>query len=183
MPALATPPIRLRRTPGRRPGPTAKATTAGAAAKAAAAFATTKCGGCIALCCRYLAVEVDRPTEPSDFDTLRWLMLHDRTQVFVEGRRWFVQIFNPCTALGPDQRCTIYDHRPEICRQYDSDWCEKDELEQGKSDDLTFRTLPELEAYRLRWVRRYEAGRRRRRRDAAKRAARTRARRARQKRR
>src|SRR4029453_15484817 len=37
-----------------------------------AAFARSKCGSCIALCCRYLALEVDRPTTPRDFDDLRW---------------------------------------------------------------------------------------------------------------
>jgi len=146
---------------------------------APAAFARSKCGSCVALCCRYLALEVDRPTTPRDFDDLRWFMLHERVQIFTEGRKWFVQVFNPCTALGPDNLCTIYDRRPAICREYDNDWCDKDEQESDPNagNDHVFHDLAELEAYRDRWVRRYEATRRRQRRQAARKAARTRRRR------
>ncbi|MGQ0553434.1 MAG: YkgJ family cysteine cluster protein [Planctomycetota bacterium] len=144
-----------------------------------AAASAEKCGSCIALCCRYFALEVDAPTEPKDFEDLRWYLLHERTQVFREGRSWFVQIFSKCRALGPDQRCTIYDKRPAICRDYENDWCDKDELTGEPEADLTFRTVEELEAYRDAWVKRYQATQRKKRKAAAKKAVATRRRRAR----
>jgi uncharacterized protein len=136
------------------------------------AFEKSKCGSCIALCCRYFALEVDRPTVPSDFENLRWYLLHARVNVFVEGRRWYVQIFNTCQALGPDNKCTIYEKRPGICRQYDNDVCDKDEALGDSTSDQLFRTVGELESYRDAWIQRYKARQRRERRAAAAKRAR-----------
>lgn len=133
-------------------------------------FGQSKCGTCIALCCRYFALEVDKPLHPKDFDDLRWYMLHDRTQIFTEGRSWFVQIFNKCSWLGDDGRCQGYDKRPSICREYDNDWCDQDETKGGDKEhdpDLTFRTLAELEAYRDAWTQRWKLRESKRRREAA----------------
>ncbi|HTE05646.1 MAG TPA: YkgJ family cysteine cluster protein [Planctomycetota bacterium] len=134
-------------------------------------FAQSKCGSCIALCCRYFALEIDRPTVPADFENLRWYLLHERVNVFVEGRRWYVQIFNKCAALGADFKCTIYETRPAICREYDNDVCDKDEALGDSTSDQLFRSVGELEAYRDAWVVRYKAKRRRERRATALRAA------------
>jgi len=137
----------------------------------------SKCGTCIALCCRYIAFEVDGPTEPRDFELLRWFLLHEGTQLFVEGRTWFLQVFVRCRALGADYRCTIYDTRPEICRSYEADGCDRDEVERKATITRMFRSVEELEAWRVPWVKRWEAKRKRVRRLAAVKAARTRARR------
>jgi uncharacterized protein len=137
-------------------------------------FAQSKCGSCIALCCRYFALEIDRPTVPKDFENLRWYLLHERVNVFVEGRRWYVQIFNKCAALGADFKCTIYETRPAICREYDNEVCDKDEALGESTSDQLFRSVGELEAYRDGWVLRYRAKQRRERRATALRAARKR---------
>jgi uncharacterized protein len=139
--------------------------------------AQSKCGTCIALCCRYIAFEVDGPTEPKDFELLRWFLLHEGTQLFVEGRTWYLQVFVRCRALGADYRCTIYDTRPEICRSYEADGCDRDEAEKKARIDKLFRSPEELEAWRVTWMKRWEAKRRKVRREAAVKAARTRARR------
>ncbi|MHC5211220.1 MAG: YkgJ family cysteine cluster protein [Planctomycetota bacterium] len=139
-------------------------------------FAETKCGGCIALCCRYFAIEVDAPTEPKDFDDLKWYILHDKVELFTEGRSWYVQVFNKCTNLGLNNECLDYENRPGICREYENDFCDRDEVD-GKAEpdnDLTFRTVPELEAYKVKWVKRWEAKRRKARRASALKAAATR---------
>lgn len=134
----------------------------------------SKCGTCIALCCRYIAFEVDGPTEPRDFDLLRWFLLHENTQLFVEGRTWFLQVFTRCRALGPDYRCTIYDTRPSICREYENDGCDRDEADKVAEIDLLFRSPEELETWRLKWMKRWEAKQRKKRREAARKGARTR---------
>jgi hypothetical protein len=145
-------------------------------AKPSLPFMQTKCGGCIALCCRYFAIEVDAPTEPKDFDDLKWYLLHDKVELFTEGRSWYVQVFNKCTNLGENNQCMDYENRPGICREYESDWCDKDEVV-GSNDsdaDMTFRTVPELDAYKAGWVKRYDAKRRKARRAAALKGAATR---------
>ena len=138
-----------------------------------------KCDTCIALCCRYIAVEVDGPDVPKDFDLLRWFLLHENTRLFVEGRSWFLQFFTRCRALGSDNRCTIYHERPDICREYETDGCDRDEAQQVSKAGPVFNTLQELDAYRLTWMKRWESRRRRERREAALKGARTRRRRAR----
>lgn len=140
-------------------------------------FAESKCGSCIALCCRYFALEIDKPQRPEDFDDLRWYLLHDRTQIFTEGRSWFVQVFNKCSWLGDDGSCQGYDQRPSICREYESKWCDQDETKGGSGEpdpDLSFRTLAELEAYRDAWVKRWKLRDSKRRREAALRGVRKR---------
>jgi Fe-S-cluster containining protein len=153
-----------------------KRTTKRKSKKGPVAFEDTKCGSCIALCCRYFALEVDKPDEPSDFEDLRWYMLHQNVEIFIEDRAWYVQMYNKCNALGDDNKCTIYETRPKICREYSDESCDKDELEEKtpSTADLTFRTVEELEAYRDKWVKRFEAKKRRERREAAQRGAATR---------
>jgi Fe-S-cluster containining protein len=138
----------------------------------------SKCGTCIALCCRYIAFEVDGPEVPRDFELLRWFLLHERTALFVEGRTWFLQVFVRCRALGTDYRCTIYASRPEICREYEAEGCDRDQAGAETGVDRIFRSVEELDAYRVTWTRRWEARRRKRRSEAALKAARTRRRRA-----
>lgn len=84
--------------------------------------------------------------------------------MFVEGRRWYVQIFNKCEALGADNRCTIYATRPAICREYDNEVCDKDEALGESASDHLFRSVAELEAFRDAWIVRHRAKQRRERR-------------------
>ena len=82
------------------------------------------CDQCVGLCCRYFALEVDEPTSKGDFEDLRWYLLHEDTVVFVEDGEWYIQINNKCRALGPDNRCGVYENRPTICRSYTTKECD-----------------------------------------------------------
>ena len=82
------------------------------------------CDQCVALCCRYYAFAVDTPKTRRDFDDIRWYMLHEDTIVFVEEGDWYVQVNRKCKALGPDNRCGVYDNRPAICRGYTTKGCD-----------------------------------------------------------
>ncbi len=47
------------------------------------------------------------------------------------GRReWYLQLMSPCRFLDARGRCTIYEHRPETCREYDERSCERNRAEQ-----------------------------------------------------
>jgi len=85
---------------------------------------TPTCDGCVAHCCRYVAVEIETPRSRWQFDQVRWLLLHENVAVYVgTDRRWYVEFRTKCRALGDDHRCTIYPERPDLCRAYEVKTC------------------------------------------------------------
>jgi uncharacterized protein len=85
------------------------------------------CNYCTAKCCRYFALPIDAPTELKDFEYIRWYLLHDRASVFTEDETWYLLVHTTCKHLLPDNRCGIYETRPEICREYSTENCEYEE--------------------------------------------------------
>lgn len=82
------------------------------------------CNQCVALCCRYFALQIEKPQTRRDFEDLRWYILHEDASIFVEDGEWYLQINRKCRALLPDNRCAIYHNRPSICREYKTDGCD-----------------------------------------------------------
>lgn len=79
------------------------------------------CANCEGRCCRYVALQLDRPRAKRDYDHIRWFLLHERVSVFIDGRgRWFVEFRTPCRALRSDHRCGRYAERPRICREHNA---------------------------------------------------------------
>ena len=76
------------------------------------------CARCTALCCRYVTVELDTPEDDSDFDEIRWFLMHENIAVYIEDGSWYVQFQTRCRNLASDNRCGIYDTRPQICREH-----------------------------------------------------------------
>ena len=85
------------------------------------------CEYCTAKCCRYFALSIDRPRTETDFDFLRWYLLHDRASLFTEGETWYLLVHTVCKHLQDDHRCGIYETRPKICRTYTTAECEFDD--------------------------------------------------------
>ncbi len=82
------------------------------------------CEHCAAACCRYLALPLDEPTTARDYDDMRWYLMHEGINIFVEEGEWYIQIQTRCKHLGANNLCTIYDTRPEICREYEAKDCD-----------------------------------------------------------
>jgi Fe-S-cluster containining protein len=82
------------------------------------------CDYCSAKCCRYFALPIETPTEFSDFEYIRWYLLHDGAAVFIEDGVWYLMVYSTCKHLQDDNRCGIYETRPEICRGYSTKNCE-----------------------------------------------------------
>lgn len=82
------------------------------------------CDYCSAKCCRYFALPIDKPESYRDLDFMRWYLLHDRASIFVEGDTWYLLVHTVCKHLQSDNRCGIYDTRPQICREYTTAECE-----------------------------------------------------------
>jgi Fe-S-cluster containining protein len=102
------------------------------------------CEYCTGRCCRYFALPIETPTSRRDFDFLRWYLLHGRASLFTEDGTWYLMVHTECKHLEPDNRCAIYEHRPQICREYTTANCEYD-------DDWTyehyFETPEQVEEY------------------------------------
>ncbi|MDA0835405.1 MAG: YkgJ family cysteine cluster protein [Planctomycetota bacterium] len=84
------------------------------------------CKYCTARCCRYFALPIDTPTEWTDFDYIRWYLIHAKTAIFVDDGSWYLMVYGDCHHLQPDNRCGIYETRPQICRDYTTETCEYD---------------------------------------------------------
>ena len=85
------------------------------------------CDFCPAKCCRYFALPIETPRKRKDFEFIRWYLLHEHATVFTEDGDWYLLVHTPCKHLLPDNRCSAYDTRPQICRDYSTDNCEYDD--------------------------------------------------------
>lgn len=85
------------------------------------------CMYCTAKCCRYFALPIDAPETLRDFEFLRWFLLHEHATAFVDEDIWYLLVHTTCKHLLPDNRCGIYETRPQICREYSNDNCEFDD--------------------------------------------------------
>ena len=85
--------------------------------------ATVSCTTCPAMCCRYIATQIDEPTRKREYDHIRWYLMHRDVHVFIDhDEEWYLEFETPCENLGPDNRCLIYEDRPRICSDHgDSD--------------------------------------------------------------
>ena len=85
------------------------------------------CEYCTAKCCRYFALPIDTPTNWKDFEFIRWYLVHDRASIFIDEGDWYLMVHTTCKHLQQDNRCGIYETRPDICREYSTQQCEYDD--------------------------------------------------------
>ncbi len=82
------------------------------------------CDDCT-ICCEHIALEIDTPETKEDFHHLIWYLLHKNIVVFVDNEdSWILEFKTPCKALNKGL-CEVYEDRPDICKEYDQDSCEK----------------------------------------------------------
>ena len=79
-----------------------------------------------ALCCTYVAVEIDTPTTGTEYDQIVWYLYHRDVEVFVDwDDAWHVLFRTRCENLSAAGTCGIYERRPGICKDFDWRGCEK----------------------------------------------------------
>jgi len=84
-----------------------------------------RCAGC-SKCCEYVALEIDKPEDQEDFDQIKWFLLHKNVWIFIDhDNSWNIQFNTPCEKLTEEKLCGIYETRPQICRDYSNESCEK----------------------------------------------------------
>ena len=82
------------------------------------------CSYCTAKCCRYFALPLEKPDTYEEFEYIRWYLLHEHATVFTEDGTWYLLVHTTCKHLRPDNRCGIYNTRPQVCRDYSTKDCE-----------------------------------------------------------
>ncbi len=82
------------------------------------------CSKCGAICCHYITVEIDKPTNKRARDDIRWYLLHEGVTLLIEEDRWLVKFPTRCRDLAKDGSCSIYENRPITCQEYSSDNCD-----------------------------------------------------------
>jgi Fe-S-cluster containining protein len=111
------------------------------------------CHDCTAKCCKYFALQIDKPTTPRHHDHIRWYLLHEHIAVWVQAGDWYLEVRTPCKHLQPDNRCGIYHTRPQICREYgwpDADAHDDEPCEYfgaGDGYDLYFETAEAFDVW------------------------------------
>ncbi|MDP3981276.1 MAG: YkgJ family cysteine cluster protein [Chlamydiota bacterium] len=104
------------------------------------------CVDCFAPCCRYIAIEVQTPRDPSDIDLFKWYLLHRGVSMQIDpDGSWHVIVPTKCEALSEDNMCGVHASRPKVCRDYTLDECER----YGPEDHtpIIFRSVEEMETY------------------------------------
>jgi len=101
------------------------------------------CTDCHAACCRNLAIIIGRPQNKEELEDLKWQLHFDTVRVYIRSKRWYLLVEGTCRYLGKDNRCTVYEHRPDRCRVYNPPDCEY----YGEFYDIMLNTPEELETY------------------------------------
>ena len=96
-----------------------------------------------ALCCSYIAVEIDGPSSVRAATDILWYLYHGGVSIYVDDEGWMVQIDTRCRHLQDDNKCAIYEHRPPMCRTYSEMTCEVNADEVG----TTFHSAAEYLEY------------------------------------
>ena len=83
------------------------------------------CAGCT-ICCRHIAIELDKPETFDEFTEIVWYLMHKNIIVAIDDKdEWYIEFKTDCKALNKEKKCDIYELRPNICRDYDPEECER----------------------------------------------------------
>ncbi|HHA18553.1 MAG TPA: YkgJ family cysteine cluster protein, partial [Methylophaga sp.] len=86
-----------------------------------------KCSHCPGTrCCQYITQQIDTPRKKVDFQLMLWQISHANVEFYKDEDGWFLMFITPCEQLLDDGQCGIYKQRPDICREYENDYCEYD---------------------------------------------------------
>lgn len=109
--------------------------------------AENKCSHCSGTkCCQYVTQQIETPRKKVDFQLMLWQISHANVEFYKDEDGWFLMFITPCEHIADDGQCGIYEQRPNICREYENDYCEYDaSAEEGFK--LYFRSHEELLTY------------------------------------
>ncbi len=86
-----------------------------------------------ALCCTYVAIEINPPNSVPRATELLWYLYHEGVSLYENDGEWMVQFETRCMNLLEDNRCGVYETRPHICREYSEKECEVNTEDDGQT--------------------------------------------------
>jgi Fe-S-cluster containining protein len=86
-----------------------------------------------ALCCTYVAIEINPPNSVPRATELLWYLYHEGVSLYENDGDWMVQFETRCMNLLDDNRCGVYETRPHICREYSEKECEVNTVDDGQT--------------------------------------------------
>lgn len=111
-------------------------------------FENLTCERCMGQCCRYVAVEIDKPKNKRDYDQIRWYLRHQDVHVFIDhDKDWCIEFKAKCAELGHDHRCLKYATRPNVCREHGVNKDCEYYKSQGDPYIICFDTAEQFEKY------------------------------------
>ena len=95
------------------------------------------------ICCEHVAIEIDRPETREELLKLLNYLGYEGFYVFIEDNGdWYIEFKSRCKQLDDDGHCKIYSKRPNICRQYSQEECER--YGEGEFFEHIFKTQKEF---------------------------------------
>jgi len=95
-----------------------------------------------------VATQLDTPTTKREYDNIRWYLMHENVNVFVDqDGDWMLEFVTPCSNLRPDHSCSHYAQRPRICREYPADGNQCEYFGTSEPYKLLFTTAEQFESY------------------------------------
>lgn len=95
-------------------------------------------------CCRYVNVIIEKPKNKTLRDQYTWYLLHKNVQIYIDNDKdWNLLFITPCTALQSDGKCSVYEDRPEMCKDYDPESCSRT----GEDHIALFETSEQMFSY------------------------------------
>ncbi|MBE7413019.1 MAG: YkgJ family cysteine cluster protein [Leptospiraceae bacterium] len=88
-------------------------------------------------CCNYVSVEIEFPKNKETLDHYTWYLHHKNVQIYIDNdNAWNLLFITPCVQLQPNGMCSIYETRPNLCREYSAKSCSRT----GKDHKFLFET-------------------------------------------
>ena len=110
----------------------------------------SECFKCKGYCCRYVTVDIPIPRDPSDFDEIRWFVLHKNVIVYKPEDEdiWRIEFRTPCEYLDETKYlCKKYNSRPDVCKEYITDECNMHEEMTSAGCDIYLENEEDLKKY------------------------------------
>jgi len=93
-----------------------------------------------------VAVALAPLRDVDDRDLIRWYLSHRQVCVYIDkDEDWWVQVGTDCRHIAADGGCGIYQSRPQLCRDYGSDACER--ADHDGENVAEFTTAEEFERF------------------------------------
>jgi len=103
----------------------------------------TDCKGCGAKCCKYVIL----PLPDRSYNYLQYLLYHN-VFLFVdfEAKSIDSYIISDCVNLNDKEECSIYETRPDICKEHAELVCFENKIK--VEDVVIIKTIEDLEKYK-----------------------------------